>query len=81
MREAIAFYRAVVPINRDGRFRCVPAGSDSYHHPTGHQVVTIDEATGGRLLVVWHRFGGEQQGLVATLPRAITFLHSPVKPG
>jgi alpha-galactosidase len=56
VREAIAFYREVAPIIRDGIFRRTRAGGDSYQHPTGHQVVTIHDPSRKKLLVIWNAF-------------------------
>lgn len=68
VREAVAFYREVAPVIRDGEFRCVRAGVDSYQHPTGHQVVTIHDAARRRLLVVWHAFAGAGPEISCALP-------------
>jgi alpha-galactosidase len=55
-RDAIAFYRTVAPLIRDGRFRCDRTGGDSLMHPTGGQVVTITSPDARRVLIVWHVF-------------------------
>lgn len=66
VREAVAFYREVAPVIRDGTFRCQREMGDSWQHPTGHQVVTI--AAAGRMLVVWHRFAGGAGAFNMALP-------------
>lgn len=68
VREAIALYREVAPVIRDGMFRCARTGGDSAQHPTGHQVVTIHAPGQRRLLVVWHRFGGGPDTMEVWLP-------------
>jgi len=68
VREAIAFYREVAPLIRDGTFRCVREGGESYQHATGHQVVTIHAPQLRRLLVVWHRFEGGPGQMELMLP-------------
>ena len=66
VREAVAFYREVAPVIRDGTFRCLREGGESWQHPTGWQVVTI--AASDRLLVVWHRFAGGDGVFKLALP-------------
>jgi len=67
-REAVAFYRAVAPLIRDGRFRTQRFGIGvSPLHPTGSQIVTITAPDGHRQLVVWHRFAGGAGALAAPL--------------
>lgn len=68
VREAVAFYREVAPVIRDGEFRCVRSGVVSYQHPTGHQVVTIHDAAKRRLLVVWHAFASVGPEISISLP-------------
>jgi alpha-galactosidase len=55
-KDAIAFYREVASLIRDGIFRTHQTGGDSWQHPTGQQVCTITSLNGAQLLVVWHRF-------------------------
>ncbi|MBX7120591.1 MAG: alpha-galactosidase [Opitutaceae bacterium] len=68
VREAVDFYREVAPVIRDGEFRCRRNIGESYQHPTGWQVVTVE--AGRQLLVVWHRFGGAASGMEINLPGA-----------
>ncbi len=68
VKEAIGFYSDVAPVIRDGRFRTVRAGGESYQHPTGYQIVAIDAAVHRRLLVVWHRFTNGPDKLELELP-------------
>ena len=68
---AISFYREVAPIIRDGTFRCIREGGESYQHPTGHQLVTIHAPTQRRLLIVWHRFAGGGAHLETELPAGV----------
>jgi len=65
---AIAFYREVAPLIREGRFRFHRTGGESLAHPQGVQVVTIAERGARRLLVVWHVFGGEVAPACCALP-------------
>ncbi|HVU32597.1 MAG TPA: glycoside hydrolase family 36 protein [Opitutaceae bacterium] len=65
---AVAFYRQVAPVIRDGAFRCARSGGDSYQHPTGWQVVTVHDPTTGRLLAIWHRFANPGNAMTVTLP-------------
>jgi alpha-galactosidase len=67
VHEAIAFYREVAPLLRDGVFRCVRVGGDSYQHPTGHQVVTVHDPVRRTLLVVWHAFADASE-IIQPLP-------------
>lgn len=64
--EAMDFYREVAPVIRDGEFRCRRNIGESYQHPTGWQVVTVE--AGHQLLVVWHRFGGAASDMEIHLP-------------
>jgi alpha-galactosidase len=68
VRDALACYREAAPVIRDGTFRCIRAGGDSYQHPTGSQIVTIHAPSQGKLLVVWHRFAGGSAPLNIDLP-------------
>jgi alpha-galactosidase len=68
VREAIAFYRDVAPVIRDGTFRTARGGVGDYQHPTGHQVVTIHDPASRKLVVVWHTFAGAGPEISATLP-------------
>lgn len=68
--DAIAFYRTVAPVIRNGVFRCQRAGGESMAHPHGAQVVTITAPDGRSLLVVWHVFAGEVTSLQLVLPPA-----------
>ena len=66
VRDAVAFYRAVAPVIRDGTFRCERQGGESWQYPTGWQICTVRAAA--QLLVVWHRFGGPFPGMSCALP-------------
>lgn len=66
--EAIALYREVAPLIRDGRFRCHRAANASRQHPTGHQIVTIESSDRTRLLVVAHSFDLSAGELTLSLP-------------
>jgi alpha-galactosidase len=68
--DAIAFYRAVAPLIRDGVFRCHRMSEGSLAHPRGAQIVTITAHDGRSLLVVWHAFGGSIAALQLALPTA-----------
>lgn len=70
VRDGVAFYREVVLLIRDGTFRCERRGGESWQHLTGHQIVTVQSPDGARLLIVWHRFGGEAEGMELTLTAA-----------
>jgi alpha-galactosidase len=56
VREAVAFYRDVATVIRDGTFRCVRSTGASWQHLQGHQIVTVLSRDEEQLLVVWHRF-------------------------
>jgi alpha-galactosidase len=71
VRDALAFYQEVAPVIRDGIFRTVRSGGESYQHPTGHQVVTI--ASGPKLLIVWHRFTAGTSDFELPLPSGGTW--------
>ncbi|PTX90966.1 glycoside hydrolase family 36 protein [Opitutus sp. ER46] len=65
-REAVALYREVAPVIRDGDFVVQRQVGEAWQHPVGWQVVTIvrrDDA-----LVVWHRFAGEAGEVTLALP-------------
>lgn len=66
VREAMAMYQEAAPTIRDGVFRTTREGGESYLHPTGHQVVTIQAER--KLVVVWHRFTGGAADFALTLP-------------
>lgn len=68
VQEAIALYREVAPVIRDGTFRYVREGGASWQHLTGHQIVTVLAEGGARMLVVWHRFAGEAEKMELKLP-------------
>jgi len=68
VREAVAFYRDVAELIREGRFRCVRCAGESWQHLTGHQIATVLAPDGARMLVVWHRFAGEAEKMELTLP-------------
>lgn len=73
VHEAIAFYREVAPLIRDGVFRCHRDDTESLAHPRGTQTVTIAARDGRSLLVVWHAFGGAVTPLRVALPLATTW--------
>lgn len=66
VRQAIALYQTAAPIIRDGTFRCVREGGDSWQRPTGHQIVSVK--TSQHLLVIWHRFAEGRSQFQLTLP-------------
>jgi alpha-galactosidase len=68
VRTMIDLYLEAAPVIRDGSFRCVRIGNESYQHPVGHQIVTIDAPQHRRLLVVWHRFGAPNAAASMELP-------------
>ncbi|MBL9206593.1 MAG: alpha-galactosidase [Opitutaceae bacterium] len=68
VREAVAFYRDVAPIIRDGTFRTRRVGGEALQHPSGWQIVTITDPSCERILVVWHRFSGEAETMTLSLP-------------
>lgn len=68
VKAAIALYRDVAPLIRDGRFRTYRAGGASTLHPTGHQVVTITSPDKRQMLVIWHTFASPGQPAPVPLP-------------
>lgn len=66
--EAIALYREVAPLIRDGIARYRRMGGESLAHPTGSQIATFVSPDARRLLVVWHVFAGAVVPLQLALP-------------
>ncbi len=66
--EAIALYREVAPLIRDGIARYRRTGGESLAHPTGSQIVTFASPDARRVLVVWHVFAGAAVSLQLALP-------------
>lgn len=56
--EAIAFYREVAPIIKDGTTTAIVADTVSYNNPTGSQIVLRE--LGDQVLCVYHRFGNSK---------------------
>ncbi|MBX3738788.1 MAG: alpha-galactosidase [Candidatus Didemnitutus sp.] len=70
LAEAIAFYREVAPLIRDGVARCRRSTGESLARPTGNQVVTFTSSDGRRVLAVWHAFADAPAVLQLALPGA-----------
>jgi alpha-galactosidase len=68
VREALATYHAAVPLIRDGRWRTCRECAASWQHPQGWQIATACDEAVKNLLVVWHRFSGDQQAVRHPLP-------------
>jgi len=66
--DAIALYREVAPLIRDGVVRCVRSGGESLAYPQGSQIVTFTSVDRRRVLVVWHAFPGTDVSLRLSLP-------------
>lgn len=66
--EAIALYREVAPLIRDGIARCHRATGESLASPTGSQIVTFTSRDERRVLAVWHVFAGATAALRLALP-------------
>ena len=57
--RAIAFYRDVSPLIRNGESAFFGEGADTFAHPEGWQAVVRADKNTGRTLVVLHTFAGE----------------------
>ena len=57
--RAIAFYRDVSPLIRNGESAFCGEGADTFAHPEGWQAVVRADKNTGRTLVVLHTFAGE----------------------
>ncbi|MBI5425387.1 MAG: alpha-galactosidase [Opitutae bacterium] len=66
--EAIALYREVAPLIRDGIARYRRTGGESLAHPMGSQIATFVSPDARRVLVVWHVFAGAAVPLQLALP-------------
>ena len=69
VREAVALYREVAPVIRDGTFRCIRSEVIAHGNPTGNQIVTVHSPGHQRLLVVWPRFAGGPGRMELRLPQ------------
>lgn len=83
LREAVAFYRAAVPVIRSGSSRFVRPMGDSWRYPKGAQAV-LRQGTGDaadQLMVVAHAFEGAPERLEITLPAGDWSIATVFHPG
>lgn len=60
--EAIAFYKLVSPIIKEGTTRRFGSSVNSYRHPKGWQGIMRLSPDGSQMMVVIHAFGGDVPG-------------------
>ena len=70
VREAMAFYRRVAPVIKEGQSRRVGQTSESWRHPHGWQAVVRTGAGGREALVVAHTFAQAPARVEVPLPAA-----------